>query len=158
MQKSADHAVSWIGLSSIQGVGRVTFRKLASHFGSSEQALSASADDLRNAGLSDDIVHEIVSGAWRKNAELEIAKENGEGMSDLSRNAGHISTRNDQPSLPREEEQAFRCISSKPKHIDSIMKECRSTAGMLTWVLISQELKCLVKQLPGKYYVLDEKS
>jgi DNA processing protein len=61
------------------------------------------------------------------------------------------------PPLPQDEESAFRCISNDPKHIDSIMKECRASAGLLNSVLISLELKGLVKQLPGKYYVRDEK-
>jgi DNA processing protein len=367
MRKSIDHALPWIGLSSIHGVGRVTFRKLVLHFGSPERVLSASPDELRNAGLSDAAVHEVASCTWRKYAEQELAKaeqadvtiiteddaaypgslgnapdhplylyvkgslqpqdrnavaivgtrrpthygmtvvgriaqelasagvtivsgmargidtqahkgalavrgrtiavlgcgidvayppENKGLMAEigakgaviseypfgtipdagyfparnriisgLSRGTiiieaaedsgslitaqyaleqgrklyavpGNIVSRNSrgtntlikqgatlvesaddvlkdlgmagknqqdtpptvQPPLPREEERAFRCIANEPKHIDSIMKECRASAGMLNGVLISLELKGLVKQLPGKYYVREERS
>jgi DNA processing protein len=367
MQKSIDYVLSWIGLSSIPGVGRVTFRKLVLHFGSPERALAASPDELRGTGLSDEIVHEVASRTWREYAEKELAKakqanvaiitaddpaypgslgntpdhplylyvkgslqpqdrnavaivgtrrpthygmtvasriaqdlasagvtivsgmargidtqahrgalaargrtiavlgcgidvayppenkgliaeigakgaviaENPFGtapepgyfparnriISGLSRGTiiieaaedsgslitaqyaleqgrklyavpGNIVSRNSrgtntlikqgatlvesaddvlkdlgmtgknpwetpqpvQPPLPQEEERAFRCIANEPKHIDSIMKECRATAGMLNGVLISLELKGLVKQLPGKYYVREERS
>jgi ERCC4-type nuclease len=47
MQKSTDPALYWIGLSSIPGVGRATFRKLVKHFGSPERALKADRDELR---------------------------------------------------------------------------------------------------------------
>ena len=57
------------------------------------------------------------------------------------------------PPLSREEEAVFNCITLEPKHIDSIQNECRSTAGMLSGVLITLELKGLAKQLPGKYYI-----
>jgi DNA processing protein len=57
------------------------------------------------------------------------------------------------PSLTREEEIVFQCITKEPKHIDIIMKECRSTAGKLSGVLINLELKGLAKQLSGKYFV-----
>ncbi|OGW38900.1 MAG: DNA protecting protein DprA [Nitrospirae bacterium GWC2_56_14] len=75
MQTSNDPALYWIGLSSIPGVGRVTFRKLAQHFGSPERALSASFQELRTiSGLSDKVLSAITSYPWREQAEREIAK------------------------------------------------------------------------------------
>jgi len=60
------------------------------------------------------------------------------------------------PALTQEEDAVYRCITDEPKHIDSIMIECRSTAGKLSGVLITLELKGLARQLPGKYYVREE--
>ncbi|HEX9020208.1 MAG TPA: DNA-processing protein DprA [Nitrospirota bacterium] len=57
------------------------------------------------------------------------------------------------PALTQEEEVVFRCITGEPKHIDSIMNECRADAGRLSGALLTLELKGLAKQLPGKYYV-----
>jgi DNA processing protein len=57
------------------------------------------------------------------------------------------------PSLTPEEEKAFQFITDEPKHIDVLMNESRSNAGKLGGVLINLELKGLVKQLPGKFFV-----
>jgi predicted Rossmann fold nucleotide-binding protein DprA/Smf involved in DNA uptake len=46
MQKNTDAVLFWIGLSSIPGVGRITFRKLIKQFGSPERALTASSREL----------------------------------------------------------------------------------------------------------------
>lgn len=68
-------ALSWIGLNSIPGVGRTTFRKLVSRFGSPEQALSASEQELRETGgLSDALIGELQAYPWREYAEKELAK------------------------------------------------------------------------------------
>lgn len=81
MQKSNDPALYWIGLSSIPGVGRVTFRKLAQHFGSPERALSASSLDLKTlSGLSDKVINEITSFSWREYAEQELARARDAGI------------------------------------------------------------------------------
>jgi DNA processing protein len=75
MQMNTDPILYWIGLSSIPGVGRITFRKLVTLFGSPERALSASHDELRNVGgLSDKIVASITTFSWRENAEQELTK------------------------------------------------------------------------------------
>jgi predicted Rossmann fold nucleotide-binding protein DprA/Smf involved in DNA uptake len=50
----------------------------------------------------------------------------------------------------------FKTITDEPKHIDVIMAECSIAPGKLSGVLITLELKSLVKQLPGKYFVLQE--
>ncbi len=80
MQKSNDPALFWIGLSSIPGVGRVTFRKLAHHFGSPEQALTAPRDELDNAGLSERVIADIASFSWREYAEKELEKARKAGV------------------------------------------------------------------------------
>ncbi len=80
MHKSSDSSLYWIGLNSIPGVGRTTFRKLVSTFGSPEGALFASKDELeRIDGLPGKVIGEIMAFPWREHAEKEIsaAKESG---------------------------------------------------------------------------------
>ena len=70
MQNNSDPVFTCIGLSSIPGVGRVTFRKLVDLFGSPERALSASHEDLRKIGmLSDKVAAAIVSFPWRNRGD-----------------------------------------------------------------------------------------
>lgn len=68
-----------------------------------------------------------------------------------------ISPERPLPALTPEEEAVYRCITDEPKHIDSILNECRFSAAALSGVLITLELKGLAKQLPGKYYVREER-
>jgi DNA processing protein len=102
MQKSNDPALYWIGLSSIPGVGRVTFRKLAQHFGSPERALSASSHDLRTiSGLSDKVINEITSFSWREYAEQELARAQAAGVAIiLADDAAYPASLNDIPDPP----------------------------------------------------------
>ena len=75
MQKNIDPVLPWIGLSSIPGVGRATFRRLVKRFGSPERALAASADELLDVeGIGRKVVDAIVSFDWREPAEREIEK------------------------------------------------------------------------------------
>ncbi len=60
------------------------------------------------------------------------------------------------PPLTDEEQAVFSRISHEPVHIDRLLSESRSTAGRLSGVLITLELKGLVRQLPGKYYIKEE--
>ncbi len=74
MQNDPSDAFYWIGLNSIPGIGRITFRKLVRTFGSAEQALAAAPDALKEpGGLSDKIISAIRSTPWRERAEQEIA-------------------------------------------------------------------------------------
>jgi len=57
------------------------------------------------------------------------------------------------PSMTDEEHSVFDTISAEPKHIDAIMAENGSAPGRLGGILTTLELKGLVKQLPGKYFV-----
>jgi DNA processing protein len=75
MQKNTDALVSWIGLSGIPGVGRITFRKLVARFGSPQRALDASADELASVdGIARKAVEAIRSFAWREKAEQQVAR------------------------------------------------------------------------------------
>ncbi len=75
MHKHSDSALYWLGLGSIPGVGRVTFRKLVDLFGSPERVLSTSHDDLRKiGGLSEKIASAIGSFPWQEHATREIEK------------------------------------------------------------------------------------
>jgi DNA processing protein len=75
MQNNSDPILSWIGLCSIPGVGRITFRKLVGLFGSPERALSASHEDLKKIGmLSDKVAAAVGSFPWLEHATREIEK------------------------------------------------------------------------------------
>ena len=92
MKISTDPVLFWIGLSSIPGVGRITFRKLVNHFGSPEHVLSASPKELKDVGgLSDKVITEIASFPWQEHAEREI--EN-------AKNAGVAVITADDPAYP----------------------------------------------------------
>jgi DNA processing protein len=76
MQKTNDPAlVYWLGLSSVPGVGRITFRKLVNYFGSPERALSAPRDELGKLdGLPDKIAAAIGSFPWQEHAKQELLR------------------------------------------------------------------------------------
>ncbi|HWR73089.1 MAG TPA: DNA-processing protein DprA, partial [Nitrospirota bacterium] len=59
-------------------------------------------------------------------------------------------------SLSPEEQAVIDHITGEPRHIDRIMQESGTTAGRLSGVLITLELKGLVTQLPGKYYIKED--
>jgi DNA processing protein len=81
MQNKTGHVLSWIGLSSIPGVGRMTFRKLVRHFGSAERSLAASPGELRDVeGLPVKVVEAIGAFDWQKPAEREVAKAEETGV------------------------------------------------------------------------------
>jgi DNA processing protein len=63
------------------------------------------------------------------------------------------NTARDLPSLTRDEEPVFRQITNEPKHIDILMKESKTTPARINGALLTLELKGLVRQLPGKYYI-----
>lgn len=81
MSQDREHVRSWIGLSSIPGIGRATFRKLVAHFGSARSVLDASQDELRNgAGLSEKLSSELRSFPWQERADEELAKADAAGV------------------------------------------------------------------------------
>jgi len=69
----------WLGLSKIQGVGAVRFRKLYNYFDSMQSAWQASFSDFKQAGLEDAVAQSIIGE--RKNIDLDeevekLIKEN----------------------------------------------------------------------------------
>jgi DNA processing protein len=82
MPQDRAQVISWIGLSSIPGVGRVTFRRLIRDLGDATRVLSAPDDELREVGgLSDKIIGEIRTFPWREHAEGELEKAASQGVS-----------------------------------------------------------------------------
>ncbi len=81
MQNASDDVAAWIGLLSVPGVGRTTFRKLVAAFGSPEAALSASRDELAGIeGLSAKARDGIASFPWRERADAELRKAADSGV------------------------------------------------------------------------------
>jgi DNA processing protein len=75
------------------------------------------------------------------------------GLGEADRPGGPRTPQRPLPLLTSEEEASFRCVPVEPKHIDVIRSESGLTAGMLAGVLTALEIKGLVKQLPGKYFI-----
>lgn len=59
MTSEADR-LYWVGFNLVKGIGAVRFRALLEAFGDAQTAWQASADDLRQAGLSEKIVENLV--------------------------------------------------------------------------------------------------
>lgn len=82
MPTDRNKTLCWIGLSSIPGVGRTTFRKLVQQFGSPCAVLAASRDELlQDGGVSERTAQEIVSSSWRQSAEEELDRATKAGVS-----------------------------------------------------------------------------
>ncbi|MHB8844347.1 MAG: DNA-processing protein DprA [Nitrospirota bacterium] len=82
MPQDRAHVVSWIGLSSIPGVGRATFRRLVRDLGGADRVLNAPEEELRETGrLSDKIIGAIRSFPWQEHAEGELEKAAMRGVS-----------------------------------------------------------------------------
>jgi DNA processing protein len=82
MPQDRAQVISWIGLSSIPGVGRATFRRLVRDLGDAARVLSAPDDELREiGGLSDKIIGEIRSFPWHEHAESELENAASQGVS-----------------------------------------------------------------------------
>lgn len=56
--------------------------------------------------------------------------------------------------LKGEEKRVYRLLTTSPQHIDEIIKRSELSASTVAGLLMTSELKGLVKQLPGKFYVL----
>jgi DNA processing protein len=81
MQNTPDPVLFWVGLSSIPGVGRTTFKKLVQRFGSPRQALDAGRTDLQSVeGLSRKVIDSLCSFSWREGAEAELKKAAAKGV------------------------------------------------------------------------------
>jgi DNA processing protein len=81
MNNSRDPRLFWIGLSSVPGVGRATFRKLVKRFGAPELVLAASAEELQQIdGLPRKVVDAIISFTGFEQAEQELARAEKAGV------------------------------------------------------------------------------
>ncbi len=57
------------------------------------------------------------------------------------------------PELEAEEDLVYRCICFEPKHIDVLIQESDRAASQISALLLALELKGLVRQISGQYYV-----
>jgi DNA processing protein len=58
------------------------------------------------------------------------------------------------PPLTGEESLVFGALSSEPKHIDLVLREYGGPPGKLSGILTALELKGIIRQLPGKFFVV----
>ncbi len=54
--------------------------------------------------------------------------------------------------LEENEEKIYRLLSTEPKQIEEIIKETKMSSSEALSVLLSLELKGIIKQLPGKFF------
>jgi DNA processing protein len=62
------------------------------------------------------------------------------------------------PPLTRDETAVLGSLSREPMHIDAILAACAGAPGTLSGILTALELKGLVRQLPGKFFVREAES
>ena len=56
-------------------------------------------------------------------------------------------------SLSEAEMAIYRCLGSEPVHVDQLLKKTRETMSDAFAIMLNLELKGIVRQLPGRYYV-----
>lgn len=71
----------WLGLSLIQGVGAMRFKKLISYFDSMRAAWQADFNDFKKAGLEDGVAQNIIDERKNINLDEEMEKLEGENIS-----------------------------------------------------------------------------
>jgi DNA processing protein len=59
------------------------------------------------------------------------------------------------PVMTDNEKVLYHCLSSEPKHIDSIIREMNMTTGRALSILLNLELKGIVRQIEGKHFSLN---
>ncbi|MFQ5580124.1 MAG: DNA-processing protein DprA [Nitrospiria bacterium] len=59
----------------------------------------------------------------------------------------------ERPALESDEEILYGILSSDPKHVDQVILESTKTSSTVSGLLLTLELKGMVKQLAGQYYV-----
>jgi DNA processing protein len=60
----------------------------------------------------------------------------------------------DYSDLDPEEQKIIACLSNEPKHVDSIANETGLPIAQISSLLLMLEVKKLIKQLPGKLFIL----
>ena len=56
-------------------------------------------------------------------------------------------------SLTQEEIQGYQCISSDPMHFEQLLEDSGLSLSQLTQAVLQLEMKQIIRQLPGQYYV-----
>ncbi|MCK5595429.1 DNA-protecting protein DprA, partial [bacterium] len=56
-------------------------------------------------------------------------------------------------NLSPEEKKIYDALSDEPVHIDKIMDKTQCSIGALSQILLTLELKKIIKQIPGKMFI-----
>ncbi len=59
------------------------------------------------------------------------------------------------PAMTGDEKTLYSCLSSEPKHIDTIVREINMPTGNVLSLLLNLELKEIVRQTDGKCFYLN---
>lgn len=109
-----------------------------------EPVLGQYLQDLEKPGLSQDIKNKQAgSNISEKEAKVSL-DDSAEGKSVSLKPAG----------LTQDEQKTYKAISTEPLYIDDIIKQTAFPTSRVSGILMKLELKKLVKQLPGKMFVL----
>ncbi len=81
---------------------------------------------------------------------LEINKRPGNTLSDaVDENLASLSV---------DESQVYKALEPYPIHIDTLIRNIAMEPGKLSSILLKLELNGLIQQLPGKFFILSDKS
>ncbi|MEA3328142.1 MAG: DNA-processing protein DprA [Candidatus Omnitrophota bacterium] len=92
----------------------------------------------------------IKQGAKLASSSEDIIEELAPVLKNYARDAKPKSIK---PALAGLEKRICSILSSEPRHIDQIIKELNLSAGQTLSILLKLQIKKLVKELPGKYFV-----
>ncbi len=93
--------------------------------------------------------HQLIASGAKLVGKVEDILE--EILPQLRRNS--ISTQAPPPELEEEEAHLYSHLAFEPKHIDSLIQESKKVSSAISGLLLCLELKGLVRQMPGQYYV-----
>ena len=57
------------------------------------------------------------------------------------------------PKMTESEKRMFVCLDNEPKHIDAIIRETEKSSSETLSILLSLELKGIVRQIDGKRFI-----
>lgn len=87
----------------------------------------------------------------------KIVTSSADILEELSAQLGHLSQSKKnaaaEMALPVDEKEIFCLLDHEPKHIDALALSLRQSTSQVLSTLLSLELKNVVKQLRGKYFV-----
>ena len=92
----------------------------------------------------------IKQGAKLVSSSEDVIEELMPALKDYIRDAGFQAPK---PSLSDLERGIYSFLSPEPKHIDKIIKKSDLPAGQILSTLLKLQIKKLIKELPGKYFV-----
>ncbi|MFH1710263.1 MAG: DNA-processing protein DprA [bacterium] len=86
--------------------------------------------------------------------EFNVKRVAGPSRRGLAEVDGEVKKGIDHSQLSSDEVKIISCLTKEPKHVDEISAESKTGSHETLGVLSVLEIKGLVKQMPGKYFVI----